>query len=116
MAMVAPNAYILSAGGGRDQRHADGEDDKLGGVIQYGDQVAAENGIARAVFLEGYLKESRVGNKIENQQKQQRRHRYENLRMHKAPEDALLPVRACLYSVGMRHHSSPPAIVAIILF
>ena len=59
---------ILSAGGRCHKRHTDGENDKFGCVIEDCDQVARQDQIAEAVFLQRNGEERGVCDKVEYDQ------------------------------------------------
>ena len=76
---VGANGNILSAGSGGNQGHADGQNHQLGGVVQNGNQIAGQHGVAVAVLAQGDLKEAGIRNQVKQYQQQQCRHRNENL-------------------------------------
>ena len=101
---------ILSAGGRCHKRHTDGENDKFGCVIEDCDQVARQDQIAEAVFLQRNGEERGVCDKVEYDQNQKCSQRDKNLLAHQPGKEAALRFFGC-----PGHACSPPAMVFMML-
>ena len=101
---------ILSAGGRRYERHANGKNDQLGSVVKNCDQVARQDQIAEAVFLQRNGEERGVCDKVEYDQNQKCSQRDKNLLAHQPGKEAALRFFGC-----PGHACSPPAMVFMML-
>lgn len=81
---------ILSAGGRRYERHANGKNDQLGSVVKNCDQVARQDQIAEAVFLQRNGKERRVSDQVEYDQQKKRGQRDKDLPAHQPGKEIAL--------------------------